>query len=115
MLYDMRPAYDMTLSEALSDPLIQSVMVADGVDRNGLELMLEKVTSSLKFRRTNGPTARQSHKRHSASRLSQCSVLVACSALSQCYSTPMRTLLRHSMACSSVHEYYGEGVLFARR
>jgi hypothetical protein len=45
----------MTLSSP--HPLIQSVMVADGVDRYGLELMLEKVTSSLQFRRGSGPTA----------------------------------------------------------
>jgi hypothetical protein len=35
---------EMTLADALADPMIQAVMDADGVDRNDLETMLNAVT-----------------------------------------------------------------------
>ena len=54
MLCNMKPASDMTLSEALSDPLIQSVINADGVQHAALERMLNTIAHSLNSRRASG-------------------------------------------------------------
>jgi hypothetical protein len=54
MACDRKLAYEMTLSDALSDPLIRSVMSADGVQHAALERMLNTVAHSLKSRRNRG-------------------------------------------------------------
>jgi hypothetical protein len=54
MLYNKNCGYEMTLSEALSDPLIRSVMSADGVQHAALERMLNTVAHSLESGRGTG-------------------------------------------------------------
>ena len=53
MLYQKNCGYEMTLSEALSDPLIRSVMSADGVQHAALERMLNSVAQGLNSRRAS--------------------------------------------------------------
>ncbi len=46
---------EMNVSQALSDPLIASVMMADAVDRAELEAMFESIARTLKARQASVP------------------------------------------------------------
>ena len=54
MSHQSESRYDITLSEALSDPLTQSVMRADGLQRVALEHMLNTMVRQLKLRENVG-------------------------------------------------------------
>ncbi len=45
---------EVSLSEALSDPIVRSLMAADRVDPTELEACLDKLATKLKRRRANG-------------------------------------------------------------
>ncbi len=48
---------EMNVSQALSDPLIASVMTADAVDRAELEMMFDAIARTLKARQAAIPSA----------------------------------------------------------
>ena len=54
MSHQTESRYDITLSEALSDPLTQSVMRADGVQRVALEHMLNTLAHRISLRENVG-------------------------------------------------------------
>jgi len=50
------PSQELTLSTALSDPLIRTLMTADNVDPVKLETMLRRIAEELKAKPVHGGT-----------------------------------------------------------